>query len=260
MKYLNDVKTSECLGKVLKSKNFGAFKVVDVESSKNITVEFLDTGYRKNVEIKEVKTGSVKDLYRPTIFGVGFCGEKYPLSFHADGKCVTTPEYERWRGMLRRCYSEAERHKNPTYKGCTVSEKFKSYEFFYEWYNKQVGCDQNWCLDKDLLVKGNKHYSEESCVLLPYEINTVLVKSDKIRGKYPIGVYFRKQANKFVAQINKNTRAQQFLGFYETPEQAFQAYKVAKEEYLKELAEKWKGQIDDRAYQALINYEVEITD
>ena len=36
--------------------------------------------------------------------------------------------------------------------------------------------------------------------------------------------------------------------------------KTAKEDYLKTLAEKWKGNIDVRAYNALMNYEVEITD
>lgn len=260
MKYLNDVLTSECLGKVLKSKNFGAFKVVDVESSKNITVEFLETGYRKSVEIKEVKTGSIKDPYKPTIFGVGFSGEKYPLSFHADGKCVNTPEYERWMGMLRRCYSESERHKNPTYKGCTVSENFKSYEFFYEWYNQQIGCDQNWCLDKDLLVKGNKHYSEDLCLLLPYEINNAFTKTNKLRGKHPVGVHWCNTKKVFVAQVNRGGGKQDYFGQYSIPEEAFQAYKVAKEGYLKELAEKWRGKIDDRAYQAMLNYEVEITD
>lgn len=41
---------------------------------------------------------------------------------------------------------------------------------------------------------------------------------------------------------------------------AFAAYKKAKETYLVELAEKWKGKIDDRAYEALMNYEVDIDD
>ena len=40
----------------------------------------------------------------------------------------------------------------------------------------------------------------------------------------------------------------------------FNAYKTAKEIYIKELANKWKGKIDDRAYEALMNYAVEITD
>ena len=38
------------------------------------------------------------------------------------------------------------------------------------------------------------------------------------------------------------------------------AFKKAKESFVKEQAEKWKGKIDERAYEALINYQVEITD
>ena len=51
-----------------------------------------------------------------------------------------------------------------------------------------------------------------------------------------------------------------YLGIYNTETEAFKAYKQTKENYLKELAEKWKDKIDPRAYHALINYTVEITD
>ena len=46
------------------------------------------------------------------------------------------------------------------------------------------------------------------------------------------------------------------LGTYETEQEAFQAYKEAKEAYIKELANKWKGQIDPRAYEALMGWSV----
>ena len=43
-------------------------------------------------------------------------------------------------------------------------------------------------------------------------------------------------------------------------EEAFNAYKTAKESFIKEQANKWKSQIDERAYNALMNYKVEIID
>ena len=50
------------------------------------------------------------------------------------------------------------------------------------------------------------------------------------------------------------------MGFFKTELEAFEAYKQAKESFIKEQAEKWKSQIDERAYNALMNYEVDIDD
>ena len=57
-----------------------------------------------------------------------------------------------------------------------------------------------------------------------------------------------------------NGRGQQYIGDYKTPEDAFYAYKKCKESYLKHLADKYKGEIPDKVYDALYKYEVEITD
>ena len=50
------------------------------------------------------------------------------------------------------------------------------------------------------------------------------------------------------------------VGTYDTPEEAFYAYKPVKEAHIKSLAEKWKDQIDPRVYEALMNWTIEITD
>ena len=51
-----------------------------------------------------------------------------------------------------------------------------------------------------------------------------------------------------------------YLGTFNTPEEAFCAYKEVKEAYIKDVADKWKDRIDPRVYDALMNYQVEITD
>lgn len=163
--------------------------------------------------------------------------------------------------MLERCYSDSYKKKHLTYQGCEVSENFKSYEYFYEWCNQQVGFDNDgWHLDKDLLVKGNKIYSEDSCVFIPVEINSLLVKRENMRGKYLIGVYWCNTKKVFVAQVSKNKGKSEYLGSFNTELEAFNAYKEAKESFIKEQANDWKSQIDDRAYAVLMNYQVEITD
>lgn len=261
MKYLNQVNAENCIGKVLQSKEYGDFKVVDYKNYRNVTVEFLKTGYRKVCEMKEIKTGGIKDIKLPTVYGEGFVGSKYKTHYiNQDGKKVNTIEYEKWRGLLRRCYSEKERNKFPTYRDCQVSDNFKSYEFFYEWFNKQVGCDRGFDLDKDLLFKGNKTYSEDTCVLIPRELNSLILKSDVVRGDLPIGVHYNTQKRKYIAQVQKGNGTPDYLGQFDDPISAFNAYKTVKEGYIKILAEKWKDSIDSRAYNALMKYEVDIDD
>ena len=163
--------------------------------------------------------------------------------------------------MLERCYSTTHKKKYPTYEGCEVSDNFNSYEYFYEWCNKQIGfSNESWHLDKDLLIKGNKVYSESTCVFIPSEINLLLVKNTASRGKHLIGVSWSNTNKSFVAQVKKNKGKREHLGSFKTELEAFNAYKQAKESFIKEQANKWKGQIDERAYNALMNYQVEITD
>ena len=257
MKYLNDVSYKDCVGKVCKSKLSGDFKVVKYNNAKDVKIQFLNTGFETTVELGSIRNGYVKDPYSPSVYGVGVLGTKYPSTVNG----AQTKEYVLWQSMLKRCYSTTLKKKYPTYEGCEASENFKSYEYFYEWCYKQIGFgNQGWHLDKDLLVKGNKVYSEDSCVFIPQEINSLLIKSNTSRGEYLIGVYWHNTNKAFKAQVRKNKGKSEHLGFFKTELEAFNAYKEAKESFVKEQAEKWKGKIDERAYNALMKYEVNIND
>ena len=118
---------------------------------------------------------------------------------------------------------------------------------------------KGWQLDKDILVKGNKLYSKDTCCFVPSEVNNLLIKRDNFRGEYPVGVHFDKYAGKFKAQLAINGKVK-FLGRFNTPEEAFQAYKLAKEVQIKVVANKWKHLLDERVFQALMAYEVAIDD
>ena len=262
MKYLNDekakdIKNSIGTDTIYHSKNSGCFTITSYLDSYNIGIKFINTGYEMVARLECVKDGKVKDRLSPSVYNVGIVGTEYPIRVSG----VLTKEYELWKSMLRRCYSDSSKKKRPTYEGCEVSENFKSYEYFYEWCNKQVGINnKDWQMDKDLLVKGNKVYSESTCVFIPKEINLVLTKSDKKRGEHPIGVSWHSKSKTFVAQVNKNKGKREHLGLFNTEIEAFNAYKTAKESFIKEQANKWKGKIDERAYNALMNYEVNIDD
>ena len=261
MKYLNDISYKDCVGKICKSKSSGDFKILKYDDSYNVEIQFLKTGYEMVAQLGHIKNGVVKDPYLPSVYGVGILGTKYQAKING----VITKEYELWNNMLRRCYSDGFRKKNPTYKDCEVSDKFKRYEYFYEWCHKQIGfgVDGNgnpFQLDKDLLVKGNKVYSEDSCVFLPQEINSLLVKCTASRGKHLIGVHWCNANKVFRAMVRKNKGKSEHLGYFKTELEAFNAYKQAKEAYIKEVAELYKDQIDTRVYEALMKYEVDIND
>ena len=257
MRYLNEVNYKDCVGKILKSKNFGDFKILKYNDSYNVEIQFLKTGFETKVQLVQVKSGEIKDPYSPSVFGVGIFGTKHPSTIN--GRNIK--EYVLWQRMLERCYSDGFKKKNPTYIDCEVSENFKSYEYFYEWCYKQIGFGVGgFELDKDLLVKGNKVYNESTCVFIPAEINLLLIKRDASRGEHLIGVSWCKRDKAFVAQVSRNKGKPERLGYFKTEIEAFNAYKKAKEVFVKEVAEKWKSQIDVRAYNALMNYEVEIDD
>ena len=191
------------------------------------------------------------------VCGVGFNDKTKPV--FVDGKKVK--EYQLWQSMLERCFSEKYQTHKPTYKGCNVSDNFLNYSFFYDWCHKQIGFGniddkgRSWCLDKDLLLVGNKTYSETACVFVPHEINSFFIDCGNARGEYPIGVYFHKRVGKYVARCWVNGK-QEHLGYFNTPEEAFAAYKPFKENLCKQLALKWKDEIDERLFNAMMNWQV----
>ena len=256
MKYLNDV-TKDCVGVVCKSKSSGDFKILKYNNNRNVEIQFLNTGYETVVRLGNIRSGYVKDPYVPSVYGVGITGTKYPSKING----AQIKEYTLWNSMLKRCYSDSSKKEYPTYEGCEVSDKFKSYDYFYEWCINQIVFDnEGWHLDKDLLNKGNKVYNENTCVFLPKEVNSLLIKSTASRGEHLIGVYWHKRGKAFAAKVNKNKGKQEHLGLFKTEIEAFNAYKQAKEAFVKEQANKWKDNIDPRAYEALMNYTVNITD
>lgn len=195
------------------------------------------------------------------VFGIGINDNTYPA--RVDGKL--TREYRLWQNMLSRC-TEKFAVLNKTYGSSSCSDNFKSYSYFYEWCNKQVGFgnkDENgkyWQLDKDTILKGNRFYSEATCVFIPLEINMLLNKSKIARGEYPIGVCWDKSRGKFTAGCGVGTRLKKNLGRFSCAEEAFLIYKQYKEGVVKKAAEKYKGIVDNRVCAALNNYEVNIND
>ena len=162
-----------------------------------------------------------------------------------------------WHGLKQRTNPNGTKQiKSPHYVGSI--NMFKDFQSFADWCQNQKGYSEGFQLDKDILCKGNKIYSEDTCIFVPQEINKLFTKRQSNRGLYPIGVTEDPSGLRASCQVGKGVS--KFLGYFSSPELAFAAYKTFKENYIKQQAELWKDKISDSAYNALINYQVEITD
>ena len=237
--------------------------IVEYRYRRNIDVYFPEYDWIfEHTQYYNFKNGTIKCPYERRYFGVGYLGEgKYKV--RENGK--NSDEYIIWYHMLGRCYNPKYQEKEPSYKGCMVEEYLLNFQHAAEWYNENYYeiPGEKMCLDKDILNKGNKIYSKDTCIFVPQRINNLFTKSDKSRGKNPIGVtelpegsYQVHCGNGYGKQIN--------LGTYTTKEEAFQAYKKYKEKVIKEVIDSYEGKIQEPFYsrlkEAMYNYKVEIDD
>ena len=184
---------------------------------------------------------------RKLIYGVGVNDADYVVQPKINGKTVwSCLFYRRWYKMMERCYSERFHETFPTYVECSVDNQWHSFMNFKSWMETQDWEGNQ--LDKDILVEGNKVYSPDTCVFVDRNTNVFLTDSGASRGKYPIGVYYEKDKNLYRACIGVNGK-QKKIGRFTTPEEAHQAWYVAKRELAIELAAK---QPDPRVAAALL--------
>lgn len=238
-------------------------KCIEYNNALNIKVMFLDN-HRCVINTcwGNFIKGKIRNPYHNSIYGIGIVGNKYPTN----NKNNKAKEYMCWHDMIYRT-TQHFKNSNSTYMECIISDDWIYYSNFYEWLHSQENFEKwnmgkKWCLDKDILFKHNKKYSSATCLLVPTNVNTLFVKKDANRGNLPIGVI--KNHNKFISlcsnPFTKNNK--EYLGNYNTPEEAFYAYKNYKENIIKMVAEaEYKNKnITKLCYDAMINYNVEISD
>lgn len=143
--------------------------------------------------------------------------------------------------MLCRCYSEIYQIKKPSYVGCSTVPEWHYFMTFRAWM-----LEQDWegkQLDKDLLVNGNKVYGPDTCVFVDSMVNNFILERKNGRGEWPIGVSFKKERNKFVAQCSELLNNKyRHLGYFDSPEEAHKAWLTFKLEQAKLLASLQKDQ------------------
>lgn len=252
------------IGKTKKNYQGCEMKIIKYKNAHDITIQFLDS-YKTEINSNWInfKRGSIKNPMFPSVCGVGIVGTKIPITENHH----KTKEYQTWVGMIRRCYNPHKTSKAESYKDCFVAEDWLYYPNFYKWLISQSNYKKwkngtTWELDKDILYKGNRIYSKNTCCLVPSYINQIFKSSKENRGLLPIGVSIDKNGNYFAQCINSITNTNKYLGNFDTPESAFEAYKQFKEKLIQEIAtiEYQKENISKECYQGMMNYRVEITD
>ena len=191
-----------------------------------------------------------RESQKNMIYGVGYNDLLYTRG---------TPSYLAWTSMLERCYSPKYQSCGSVYEGCSVSKDWLTFSNFKRWFDDpNNGYQEGYQLDKDILVKGNKIYSPQTCCLVPSYINTLFTNRRNCRGEYPIGVR-KVHSGRFIARVCGDKR---HIGTYDSIEEALYAYKNAKERRIREVAEEAlsKGAITQKVYEAMIKFRVDDLD
>lgn len=251
------IKKTNRLGEIRINNQGLLMKIIRYNGRADIDVQFED-GYTKyNSYYSNFEKGRIRNPYKKDVYGIGYFGE---------GEGKNNPAYSSWNHMMSRCYSKNRTDsKLSTYNECFVCEEWHNFQNFIKWYNENYYEIENekMQLDKDILIKGNKIYSPDTCIFVPQRINKLFVKSNKIRGKLPIGVAYHTKNNNYTSHCSINNK-NKHLGSFKSPEEAFYAYKEFKENYIKIIANKYKEKylniFPEKLYIAMHSYEVEVTD
>lgn len=154
--------------------------------------------------------------------------------------------FRTWAEMVRRCHSVREKERYPTYAECIVDERWRKFSAFRGWM-----IEQDWegkQLDKDLLIKGNKVYSPDTCLFVDKYVNTFLTEKKSKVSDYPTGASYHKRSKLFQSVISIKGKTTT-VGVYKTAEEAGKKYLQVKYQLALELAAQ---QTDARVAQALI--------
>lgn len=240
------------VGEINENKKGTKMKIIAHRSNGDIDVEFLDTHHYvfEHAQYQNFKTGGIKNPYDKTVYGKGYIGEgKYVGWVNGNH----TEEYEIWKGILKRCYSESQKDVFNSYFNISeVCDEWLNFQNFAEWYHThKYKCDGRLHIDKDIKYPGNKLYSPYHCLLTPQRINMLFSNKPNKRG-LPNGIS-RTNSGKYSAKY-----AGKDIGTYSTLEEAYSVYADVKKKAIITVANEYKDKIPEELYNALLNYEVRI--
>lgn len=238
-------------GEEFSNANGETYIIKEYNGDRNVIVQFND-GNKACVKTtySNAKIGQVRNPYRKSIFGIGYLGEGSYKASRNNRKL-----YNCWMHMLERCYTENYHKLCPTYKDAYVCDEWHDFQNFAKWYEDNYYEIDKYesHLDKDILVKGNKVYSPETCVFVPENINSTF-SGHSNNSNNLLGIKLT-EANTYQARVGKKK-----LKTYKTLDEAFENYKAYKEGLIKDLANTYKENIPYKLYNSMISWSINIED
>lgn len=181
------------------------------------------------------------------LYGVAINDSTVPVTSYLEfeGKMVRycDPVYQAWRSMVQRCYSTDYKLKRPHYKQSSMQETWLLFSKFKAWSTGKF--HEGHQLDKDLLLMGNTHYSEDTCLYIHPRINILLTTNEGKRSSMPLGVSFQSREwslkKPYVSRVGVGEGNKKHLGYFATKEEAHRAWQLAKATYIEECISWWRN-------------------
>lgn len=176
-------------GSIWDSENCGKFEIIgklnilDTQGKYYYFLcKFSDETMVK-AKMGNIINGSVKNPNHPNVFNVGYIGTgKYNYKYNKK-------EYRLWYNMFVRCFCSSIIRNLNSYKLCYINVRWHNFQNFCEdivnlkgyreWKNDTNNINK-YQLDKDIKVKGNKIYSKDTCMFVPYQEN-LCIKNRRAR-------------------------------------------------------------------------------
>lgn len=212
-------------------KKYGRYDIIEYINCEKVKIKFHNTGYEYYTSLNHIENNEVRDRLYSNVFGGVLELYGYDIDI-----------YKIWYNMLYRANMV-----EGSYKDVNVCPDWMYFQNFYNWAKKQI-YHKGWHLDKDIIIRGNKTYSPDTCCFIPSEINTFFEKSNNA-----LGYGMNRNKTKYVSFVRSKGK-KLHLGTFDTKEEAQAAYLTKKRELLDGLIEKYSYCLSEKVILCLKNY------
>jgi hypothetical protein len=222
-------------------------KIIEYTNTASAIIEFQDEHkYTTNTTYQNFKIGKIANPYDKTVFGIGCLGVG---GYMAKVNNKLTDEYNSWKNLLARCYSDKYRYLHKTYEDCYMCDDWLNFQnhaaWYYEnWYDVGEG---RMHIDKDILIKGNKLYSPETCLIVPQRVNMMFMTKGR-KDDLPTGIT-KNTSGTYVSCYNGKR-----YGTFKTLEEAVKEHDKQKRIHIKKVVEEYGNKLPPQIQEILLKW------